>query len=53
MGIGPSVLVFVTVDTRASRLHPASVAGIVVGAMGVFIFGLHLRMWVKERKATA
>jgi hypothetical protein len=35
------------------RFHPASVAGIVVGAMGVFIFGLYLRRWLRERKALA
>jgi len=41
------------VDTTASRFHPASIAGIVVGAMGVFVFvfGLYLRRWVKERRA--
>jgi len=27
------------------------VDGIVVGIMGVFIFGLYLRRWVKERRA--
>ena len=37
----------------ASRFHPASVAGIVVGAMGCFIFGLYLRAWLRERKAAA
>ena len=36
-----------------SRFHPASIAGIVVGAMGVFIFGLYLRAWLRERKALA
>jgi len=40
-------------DTTASRFHPASVAGIVVGAMGCFIFGLYLRAWLRERKALA
>jgi len=40
----------IAVDSRASRFHPASIAGIVVGAMGVFIFGLYLRRWVKERR---
>jgi len=35
----------------ASRFHPASVAGIVVGAMGCFIFGLYLKRWLRERKA--
>jgi hypothetical protein len=36
-----------------SRFHPASVAGLVVGAMGCFIFGLYLRSWLRERKALA
>jgi len=44
-------VVFVKIDARRSRFHPASIAGIVVGAMGVFIFGLYLRRWVKERRA--
>jgi len=39
------------VDTTASRFHPASVAGVVGGAMGAFVFGLYLRRWVKERRA--
>jgi hypothetical protein len=42
----------VTLDTTASRFHPASVAGLVVGAMGCFIFGLFLRRWLKERTAS-
>jgi hypothetical protein len=36
-----------------SRFHGASVAGLVVGAMGCFIFGLYLRAWLRERKALA
>jgi len=39
------------VDTIYSRFHPASVAGLAVGAMGCFIFGLYLRRWLRERKA--
>jgi len=42
-----------TVDTTASRFHPASIAGLVVGAMGCFIFGLYLRAWLQEGKALA
>jgi hypothetical protein len=42
-----------TIDTSASRFHPASIGGLVVGAMGVFVFGLHLRAWLRERKALA
>jgi hypothetical protein len=40
---------YALVDTTASRFHPASVAGLVVGAMGAFVFGLYLRRWMKER----
>jgi len=40
-------------DTTASRFHPASIAGLVVGAMGCFIFGLYLRAWLRERTARA
>ena len=40
-------------DITASRFHPASIAGLVVGAMGCFIFGLYLRGWLRERKALA
>jgi hypothetical protein len=40
------------IDTSASRFHPASVAGLVVGMMGCFIFGLYLRGWLRERKST-
>ncbi|MHC4253685.1 MAG: hypothetical protein ACYS9X_31605 [Planctomycetota bacterium] len=48
----PSVFTSVApaIDCSASRFHPASVAGLVVGAMGVFVFGLYLRRWVKERR---
>ncbi|MHC4251137.1 MAG: hypothetical protein ACYS9X_18610 [Planctomycetota bacterium] len=31
------------------RFHPASIAGLVVGAMGAFVCGLYLRRWLKER----
>ncbi len=44
---------FFTLDAAASRFHPASIAGLVVGAMGCFIFGLYLRGWLRERKALA
>jgi hypothetical protein len=37
----------------ASRFTGASVAGLVVGAMGCFIFALYLRRWLRERKALA
>ena len=38
------------IDASASRLRPESTAGLVVGAMGVFIFGLYLRRWLRERR---
>jgi len=38
------------VDTTASRFHPATIAGLVVGAMGVFVFGAALRHWMHQRK---
>jgi hypothetical protein len=41
------------IDTTASRFTGASIAGLVVGAMGCFIFGLYLRGWLRERKALA
>jgi hypothetical protein len=41
------------IDTTASRFHSASVAGLVIGAMGCFIFGLYLRRWLCDRKALA
>ena len=40
-------------DGTLGRLHPASVAGLVVGAMGCFIFGIYLRRWLVERNALA
>ena len=44
---------FPTVDATFSRFHPGSIAGLVVGAMGCFVFGLYLRRWLRERKAAA
>jgi hypothetical protein len=44
---------FFLVDTARGRFTGASVAGLVVGAMGCFIFGLYLRAWLRERKALA
>ena len=40
----------VKVDTTASRFHGASVGGLVVGAMGVFVFAVALRHWLGERR---
>jgi len=47
MGAGPEVVL----DADASRFTGASIAGLVVGAMGVFVFTVALRHWLKERKA--
>ena len=40
-------------DTTASRFAPESVAGLVVGAWGLFIFGLYLRRWLAERRGVS
>jgi hypothetical protein len=40
-------------DIGASRWTGASVAGLVVGAMGVFVFALHLRRWLRVRRLGA
>jgi len=37
----------IAVDAAASRWTGASVAGLVVGAMGVLVFALYLRHWLK------
>jgi hypothetical protein len=39
-----------SVDEGSGRLHGASVAGLVVGAMGVFVFVVALRHWLREKK---
>ncbi len=45
------ILTPLCVEPTASRFHPASIAGLVVGAMGVFVFSVALRHWLKERRA--
>jgi hypothetical protein len=40
-------------DCELSRFRPPSIAGLVVGAMGCFIFGLYLRRWLKARREAA
>jgi hypothetical protein len=40
----------VRIDTAASRLTGASVTGLVVGAMGVFVFAVALRHWLGEHR---
>lgn len=39
------------VDTTRSRLTGASVAALVIGAMGIFVFAVALRHWLEERGA--
>ncbi len=41
----------IQVDCAASRFTGASIAGLVVGAMGVFVFGAALRHWLNQRRA--
>lgn len=41
------------IDTTSHRLTGQSVAGLVVGAMGCFIFGLYLRRWLRKRRGAA
>ncbi|MHC4199441.1 MAG: hypothetical protein ACYSU0_05570 [Planctomycetota bacterium] len=41
---------FLALDTTASRFHGATIAGLVVGAMGVFVFTVALRHWLGERR---
>jgi len=45
--VGPKYLI----DATASRFRPASIAGLVVGVVGCFLFGMYLRRWLRERKA--
>jgi len=47
--VGSGIIV---VDMVAGRFCPHTIAGIVVGAMGCFIFGLYLRRWLRERRAS-
>ena len=39
------------IDATASHFHPASIAGLLVGAMGVFVFAVALRHWLGQRRA--
>jgi len=38
------------IDATASRFHGATIAGLVVGAMGVFVLTVALRHWLGERR---
>ncbi len=49
-GIGREPCASVMLDTAASRFTGASIAGLVVGAMGVFVFTVALRHWLGERR---
>lgn len=40
----------IMIDAGASRFHGASIAGLAVGAMGVFVFAVALRHWLGERR---
>ncbi len=41
---------YAAIDTTASRFHPATIAGLMVGAMGLFVFGMAFRHWRRERR---
>ena len=43
--------IYLGLDTTRSRFTGASVAGLVVGAMGVFVLTVALRHWLGERRA--
>jgi len=47
----PQDAIGIAIDTTASRFHGASIAGLVVGAMGVFVFTVALRHWLNQRRA--
>ncbi|MHC4502659.1 MAG: hypothetical protein ACYTFI_05080 [Planctomycetota bacterium] len=47
----PGISMWCDIDATASRFHGASIAGLVVGAMGVFVFTVALRHWLRERRA--
>ncbi len=40
-------------DATVGRWHGASITGLVVGAMGVFVFAVYLRHWLRERRTAA
>ena len=48
--IGGDGSVDISILTTASRFTGASIAGLVVGAMGVFVFTVALRHWLRERR---
>ncbi|MHC4503055.1 MAG: hypothetical protein ACYTFI_07110 [Planctomycetota bacterium] len=48
--LSPDDLTGPYVDVGASRFTGASIAGLLVGAMGVFVFTVALRHWLGERR---
>jgi hypothetical protein len=48
---GEGWIVLGAIDARRSRFHGASITGLAVGAMGVAVFVMYLRTWLRERKA--
>jgi hypothetical protein len=50
LGFGSDELI---VDATRGRFHAASIAGLVVGAMGAFVFTVALKHWLGERRAHA
>jgi hypothetical protein len=47
---GPPTFRMLGVNPALSRFTGASIAGLVVGAMGVFVFTVALRHWLGERR---
>jgi hypothetical protein len=47
---GDTVSQYLMVDTTRSRLHPASIAGLVVGAWGTFVFLAAFLHWRRRSK---
>ena len=50
---GSTIEPYLAVDKSRSRFTGESIAGLIVGSMGVFIFSLYLRSWLGERTARA
>ncbi|MHC4199582.1 MAG: hypothetical protein ACYSU0_06285 [Planctomycetota bacterium] len=50
IGVQGITVPIASINTDASRFHGATVAGLVVGAMGVFVFTVALRHWQTERR---
>jgi hypothetical protein len=48
--VPPFLGIDLIINSTRSRWHGASIAGLVVGAMGVFVFTVALRHWMRERR---